>query len=395
MSYEEALAAVLSHVRPGSSERVALGQLLDRVLAQPIVAPIDLPPFDNSSVDGYAICHQEFNDIYHEVGELAAGSDQNLKIDPGETVRVFTGSPLPWGTTAVAMQEEAMRFEKFEILLQSVPEPGECIRRKGEELAAGEEVFASGTIVTPPVLGMLATLGFSEAVVARLPSVAVIGTGSELVSPGQSLGPAQVYESNTYGVQAALLAMGIASTRTRVLDDEGETVAAFEKALSDADVLIVCGGVSVGAYDLVRPALSRLGFEERVWRVRIKPGKPFYFGTRSDDKLVFGLPGNPVSALVVFALLVRPALLKMLGADPVIGTRMVTAGQDFPAAKVRDEFLRGKVLEDGSVVSLEAQGSHMLSGLALAGCLVRVMADQPAREGELVEVIDLYWRHAG
>jgi molybdopterin molybdotransferase len=392
LSYEEALAIVLSHVGKSARENVALEHLLGRTLAEPIKAPIDLPPFDNSAVDGYALHLQDLSNTYRLVGELPAGSSKEMSLEPGEAARVFTGSRLPQGTKAVIMQEQVQTPGEFRIIVDRQPEPGDHIRKQGEELAAGRRVFEAGTHVNPAVLGMIATLGISEANVAKLPKITVVGTGSELVKPGLPLARGQVYESNTFGIQAALRQMGMVKvTTTTVADEPVQTKQVFEAALESADILILCGGVSVGDYDLVRPTLRALNVEERVWRVRIKPGKPFYFGSREDGKLVFGLPGNPVSALVVFPLFVRPALLKITGRDPSAVRKFLKAATPFQASRGRDEFVRARMQPDGTVCSLEAQGSHMLSGLAAADSLVRIKADSPVRAGEDVEVLPLPW----
>lgn len=397
-SYEEALAIGLRSVGLQPCEAVGLDGLLGRVLAEPIVAPVDLPPFDNAAVDGYGI--SDSNTAHGRplriIGEVAAGDDATvIRLEAGEAIRLFTGSALPRGVETVVMQEDTA-LEGGKAVVQRPVKAGANIRRKGEEVRRGETVLGSGVVVTPPVLGVIATLGIDKVEVRKWPRVAVVGTGSELTSPGQALRSGHVYESNTYGVQAALHALGIGDvTVFRCRDDRAETRDVLHTALQVADVVITCGGISVGDHDLVRPCLAELGVREEIWRVAIKPGKPYYFGVSPEGRPVFGLPGNPVSALVVFTLFVRPALMKMLGV-PQARVQRARLGHSVPEAKGRDEFFRARLDlgTEGSVASrLEAQGSHMLTGLAAADALVRVPADGgPLAEGDIVETIPLTWR---
>jgi molybdopterin molybdotransferase len=389
LTYEEALEIVVGHAQRSSPETVPLGDCLGRVLARDVAAPIDLPPFDNSAVDGYAIGSLRSKE-FKVIGELPAGAAEEIDLREGDACRVFTGSRLPRGTIAVVMQESVIA-EAGMISLSEATVAGSHIRRQGEELRSGDVVLREEMWITPPVLGMLATLGFAEVDCFKLPRVSIVGTGSELVSPGEALREGQVYESNTYGVQAAVRALGVSDVSIcRVADDLKQTQGAFSQALATSDVLLICGGMSVGDHDYARPALSALGVRELVWRVKIKPGKPFYLGIAPGGQLVFGLPGNPVSALVVFALFVRAALLRITSRF-LDSSTSCKAGQLLKGAKGRDEFARA-YLRDGSVFLAEGQGSHMLSGLALADALVRIPADSTIQPGEAVEVIRLNWQ---
>lgn len=392
-SYEEALKEILGAVSPLGSETVELDGALGRTLVNAVHAPLDLPPFDNSSVDGYGVRAGKGPRTLNVVGEIPAGSSAAPLIDEHEAIRLFTGSPVPKGVEAVVMQEDVRPFGS-KIELDTEVSRGENVRRRGEEVRVGDEVFPSGTVVTPPVLAALATLGLNRFEVARPPRVSIIGTGSELVPPGTPLGPAQVYQSNAFGVRAALHVLGIPQvTVEHVHDDAGATRQALERALA-ADVVITCGGVSVGDHDLVRASLAALGVEERIWRVAIRPGKPFYFGL-AGDRPVFGLPGNPVSALVVFTLFVRPALLQMLGVSTAERMITVTAAHDFPEAIDRDDFVRVTLDWTAPIPlakRLPAQGSHMLTGLAEADALLRIPANSgPLRAGGQARAIPLPW----
>jgi molybdopterin molybdotransferase len=386
-TYEEALARVLQTVSPAPPENVPLGSALGRVLAEPVNAPLDLPPFANSAVDGYAFRLADGRRL-PLAGEVAAG-DPPSELPSGAATRIFTGAPIPAGADAVAMQEDVSRTGD-EIEIAPWAEVGH-IRLQGEEVRAGDPIFAGGTLVTPPVVGALATLGIAEIPVHRMPKVSVVGTGSELASPGEPLAPGQVYESNTYGVSAALRAMGLSEVSHRRVRDEAVQIReAFAQALEQSDVLVVCGGVSVGDHDLVRPVLRELGVEEVLWRVKIKPGKPFLCAVGPRGQLVFGLPGNPVSALVTFTLFVRPAIQAMVGA-PLDTWAELPLLHELPAGHGRDEFFRARV-SAGGVQSLEAQGSGMITGLAHADVLVRIQAGTEAkRAGDSVPVLPLRW----
>jgi molybdopterin molybdotransferase len=389
LSYEEALEIVSDATKQGRAETVGLGDCLGRVLAQEIRSPIDLPPFDNSAVDGYALGSLAAGE-FSIIGQLPAGSPAKLSVSEGEACRVFTGSRLPDGTLTVVMQE-TVTVRNGTLHLQESPAPGSHMRKFGEELRSGDLLLPAGTRVTPPVLGLLATIGLAQVDCFRRPRVSIVGTGSELVPPGQPLGLGQVYESNTYGVQAAVRSLGIDDVAiNRVPDDLALTKDALAKALDSAEVLIVCGGMSVGDHDFARPALEALGVRQLIWQVKIKPGKPFYFGLAPGGQRVFGLPGNPVSALVVFLLFVRPSLLKMMGRPSSRTRQNLRAGEVIQGSRGRDEFARATV-RDQSVTLVDRQGSHMLSGLAHADALVRIPADAVIEPGDPIEAIPLDW----
>jgi molybdopterin molybdotransferase len=388
-TYEEALDLVLASTVERSPQLVPLTNLLGRVTSEPVRAPIALPPFDNSAVDGYALRARDAGREILPIAGVAAAGSKPASLVPGTAMRIFTGAPIPEGADAVVMQED-VDIREGGIHIQPDAALGH-LRREAEEVREGDVVFPGNTLVTPPVLGALATLGIDRLRVFSLPRVQVVGTGSELVSPGEPLAPGQVYESNTYGVAAALQSIGLPDVgHKRVRDDLEETRNAFAAALEESDVLIVCGGVSVGEHDLVRPVLRDLAVGERLWRVKIKPGKPFYFGIGPSGQHVFGLPGNPVSALVVFTLFVRPALRKMVGL-PAERWFPVPLMKRMPPSPGRDEFLRAELSQEGAR-PLQAQGSQMLTGLAVANALIRIPADGRAREaGEMIDATRLSW----
>ena len=353
------------------------------------MCPFDVPHFDNSQVDGYALRASD-NGPLRIVGESAAGGPTPPPVGEGEAVRIFTGAQIPLGADAVAMQEDARR-EGAVVWLDAAPAPGENVRRKGEEIAAGTQFDVRGRIAIPPLVGLAASFGLAEVEAYRRPRVVVVGTGSELVPPGEPLGSGQVYASNPEAIAAALRTMGIEDVEARLVGDEPDlTDVVLDRALEDADVLITVGGVSVGDRDLVRPTLASLGVEERLWRVAMKPGKPFYFGTMG-EKLVFGLPGNPVSALVTFLTLVRPALRAMLGIADAEEETTVRLGSAIRRKDLRYEFVRA-TLKNGVATPVSAQGSHMQTGLAFADALIHVPDGVASLdEGDEVTITPLRW----
>lgn len=404
--FSEARRLILENVSPLGRIRRALERADGFVLAEPLLAPFDLPRFDNSAMDGFGVHCADLADASREqpvalrcVGVIRAGDGPDTAIQKGKTVRILTGAPVPPGVDAVVMQEWTEETtEESDGMPDSLPlirffkpvSAGDNIRRQGEEFASGEEVLPSGCAITPPVVGLLATLGHATVTVYRKPHVGLISTGNELVRPGKPLQPGQIYDSNTYALSAALKAAGIENIRVyRARDERVATRNAFEKALKENDAVISLGGVSVGAFDFVKDVVERLDVRTVFWRIAIKPGKPVYFGM-AGRKPVFGLPGNPVSALVTYCQLVQPALLKMSGvtesnADGFSGRLSARLSGALRKKPGRQEFVRAVVRrgEDGALSTepVKGQDSHMLGGLAMADGLI----DFPLEAAQLDE----------
>lgn len=375
-------------------ETVPLAELHGRFLAEPVYARCDLPPFDNSAVDGFALTRHDVDEgvrwrPFKLVGEMRAGSPESLALHPGETIRVLTGAALPEGTAAVAMKEIAT-IEDGHVRFDDLIEAGEHVRRAGDELSKGDLVV-NAMRVTPPVLAAIAAAGVPEAKAWALPRVGILVTGDELARPGAPLRGSQIYESNSFGLESAANAFGASVQAVlRAPDDERAICKALERLLDDCDVVVTSGGVSVGDYDLVRTALSSLGVEEGFWRVAIKPGKPIYFGRRGGTA-VFGLPGNPVSAMVTFHLFVRPYLLALGGdltPDPHFQLPLTESLTKKPG---RTEFVPCKVTASG-VDPEVGRASHKASLLATAdGLAVLPREGAEFARGEMVDVIPLRW----
>lgn len=389
--FPEARARGLAACSPLGTERVGLKEAPGRVLAEALVCPFDQPRFDNSQVDGYAVRTADAGPR-RVVGESAAGGPPPPEVRKGEAVRIFTGAPLPSGADAVAMQEDASLDSEGRVAFAPEPRKGENVRARGEEIAAGARFEVAGRPVTPPLVGLAASFGLSELAVYRKPRVVVVGTGSELVRPGTPLREGQVYASNPEAIAAALRLLGTTATAQIVRDEPDVLRDALRSVLDEErpDVLITIGGVSVGDHDLVRPTLANLGVEEILWRVSMKPGKPFYMGRKGEQR-VFGLPGNPVSALVTFALLVRPALRAMLGVAEAEEEGEAVLGSTVERKDLRYEFLRA-TLRQTIATPVAVQGSHMQTGLAFADALIHV-PDGVARieAGERVAITPLRW----
>jgi molybdopterin molybdotransferase len=319
------------------------------------------------------------------VGEQSAGPAQQLRVKSGTTVRIFTGAPLPEGADAVLMQEDAERSGD-EIIVRTELQPAENVRLRGGDLCEGQKIGEPGIRLNAQRLALLASQGLSRVPAYRRPRVSVVVTGSELRKPDSSLGPGEIYETN--GIMLSELVRGSGGLPVHfdpVPDDEEAHIRTLSEALR-SDVAIVAGGVSVGEKDLVKPVLRKLGAEIALWRVAIRPGKPFLFG-RLGCKLIFGLPGNPVSAYVTFVVFVRPALLRLQGWSGESSARTkVRAAHPLRNPGERPHYLRGKLSGD-SFALVGPQESHALFALSQADALVRLEPNQEVTEGETVEAL--------
>jgi molybdopterin molybdotransferase len=381
----QTLDRVLGAVEPLGAE--VQSRLLGRVLAEDVFASIPLPAFDNSSMDGYAVraADAKVGGELAVIGEHAAGADRNLVLGPGQTVRIFTGAPIPNGADAVIMQEDVER-RGDKIVVREGVERGENIRIRGGDLCEGQRLASKGEVLTPARIAVIGSQGIAELSVYRRPTVAVIATGSELRPQGERLRPSEIYETNRI-LLASLTerSNAVADVFDIVPDTEEAHLKTFEQARS-RDVMLIAGGMSVGEKDLVRPMLKKLGAELDLWRVAIKPGKPFLFG-RLGRTLVFGLPGNPVSAFVTFLLFVRPALWKMGGRADLEPLRIpARLASDLSNDGDRPHYFRG-VLKDAAFQPMGLQQSHALFALSQANALCRVESERSIVSGSVVDVL--------
>jgi len=386
ISEEDALAAILKKVRLLPSCSTSLLGALDRFSARDIFARLPLPPFDNSAMDGYALAAESSSAgrRLRVNSEQGAGEDRNLALKQGEAIRIFTGAPIPAGADAVIMQEDVERLGD-EIIPRANAEPGEFIRQKGSDLAEGQKIVGLGERIRPQTLGVLASQGLAEMEVGGVPGVAIISTGNELVPLSGSPKRGQIYESNSIMLQALTRKAGAEVVLVEHCADDPEALKRTLQRGMRNDVLIVSGGMSVGDHDFVKPGLSSLGAAIDLWRVAIKPGKPFLFGGAGNCS-IFGLPGNPVSAFVTFLKFVRPALLKMMfaGGDELLLPKVVCPlACDVENDGDRPHYLRGDLRASG-FTPIGRQESHALYGLSRSNALLRVEAGAKLRAGENV-----------
>jgi molybdopterin molybdotransferase len=380
----EARQLVLDSVRPLPAETVALTEALDRVLAQDVRARSNVPPFACSAMDGYAIHAGESGRRLRLSGESRAGAPTDAMLAEGDAIRVSTGAAIPAGATAVIPQEQTEVDDGTVLTLSDSPED-EHIRGAGEDMSEGSVVLDAGTTLGPIELGAAIAAGAAELAVARQPRLAVLATGDELREPGEPLGPGEIHNSNATMLSGVAARCGaLALPPDQVADDRERTVARIGDALGAADVVVLSGGVSVGPHDHVKPALAALGVRERFWGVALQPGKPTWFGVAAGDTLVFGLPGNPVSAVVTFSLFVAPALAALqCGHAPRPPHRHARLGIAVRRNPRREQAVRVslRAAPDGTLVARPtgAQGSHILSSLLAADALAMI----PAGEGSL------------
>jgi molybdopterin molybdotransferase len=389
LSERETLNRVLQSVGPPSVENISIWEAGERVLAQDLVATVGLPRFDNSTMDGYAVRAEEAVSGARLLvcGEQAAGRDLELSVSRGEAVRIYTGAPLPRHADAVIMQED-VDLDETMILVREGVSRGENIRVRGGDLCEGQKLASKGSLLTGPNLAAIASQGTSELPVFKRPRVAILATGSELRSPGEPILPGEIYETNRI-----LLAHLVAGSGSKgeifdiVPDLEEAHLQSYQQARS-YDAIVVAGGVSVGGKDLVKPTLLKLGAKLDLWRVAVKPGKPFMFG-RLGETLVFGLPGNPVSAFVTFLLFARPALWKMSGRSSLeLPRARARLERELVNRGDRPHYLRG-IYQQGIFTPVGKQESHALFALSQANALCRLEANQTLEANSEVDVIQI------
>jgi molybdopterin molybdotransferase len=396
-SVEQAREQILASIAPLPAETVSLSMALGRFVAEPVRSMVDLPPADNSAMDGYAIRSQDLAHASAEspvalrlVGVAPAGVMFDKSVEPGTCVRIFTGSVLPPGADAVVMQEDVTlnSSDTSQILFIDKTVPWEYCRLRGEDVKSGAVIATAGDKLTAPRLSYLAAAGIASVRVARQPVVGLLATGNELREPGTPLPPGAIYESNRTGLAALAAQTGaIPKIYPLIPDNLAATKSALESAFAECDAVITTGGVSVGEADWVKAAFTGIGGQLDLWKVAMRPGKPFAFG-RWKEKLFFGLPGNPASALVTFTVLTRPALLRMQGARDVLGPIMfATLAEPLSNPGDRRHFMRVSLDAVGCASSAGNQSSHILSAPANSAGLVDVPPQTTLPAGTLVPLI--------
>jgi len=397
MPYEEALSIVLSHCPTLPTEKVYLLDALGRVLAEDVVAEEDRPSFDNSAMDGYAIHWEDIKDAPVEllvVGEIPAGAEETFELPRGCAVKIFTGAPIPKGATAV-VPVEYTEAKNGKVLIKEAFKEGANIRRKGEELKTGEIVLQKGTFLRHYEVGLLASLNKVQVEVSRKPRVAVLSTGDEIKDLGEPITkPSQIRTSNGYTLMAGISLAGGEPHYLGIVPDEPDRLKKALSKLEDYDVFITTGGVSMGDRDYIKTLVEDVGVKVHFHKVRIKPAKPILFGTYKEGKgLFFGIPGNPVSCVMAFDLIVKPALLKMQSAkDYMPKTLWAKLKRDFSRRDPeRREFVRAFLSLEGQDLVCDFSPklqSHMLTSYVGANCYMVVREGvKELKGGELVEVV--------
>src|SRR5437667_4619767 len=388
ISEGEARSKILEAIRPLPSRRLSITRALGCFAAEDYFSSLPLPNFDNSAMDGYAVVASSCSkgERLRVIGEQPAGVDRQVRVSSGEAVRIVTGAPVPQGADAIVMQEDVTR-NGDEIVINANVEAGEFVRRRGCDLAEGQKILAKGERIRAATTALLASQGLAEVIVGGHVNAAIISTGDELAKPGEKIAPGQIYESNSALLDALLQRSGAIVKAVEHCPDKRESLIDAIKRGTKNHILIISGGVSVGEHDLVKDALHELGAKIDIWRVAIKPGKPFLFG-KIGECAVFGLPGNPVSAFVTFLRFVRPAILKMMGAcESELELAKVPAKLivDLRNDGERARYFRGR-FEAGKFSPIGRQESHALFGLSQSNALLRLAAGEELKRGMMVEL---------
>ena len=387
----EALDIILAHVQPLPTETVMLMQAVGRVLAEPVIAPEDHPPFPAATMDGFAVIHDDTSPWREVIGEQYAGHVTDVVVTPGTAVRITTGAPLPAGADAVVPVEDVEVVDDHIVIRRDEVRPGEHVRPVGVDVRRGDLVIPAGTVLGPAEIGLLASLGFARVTVSRRPRVSVLSTGDELVEPDAPLGPGQIRDSNRFMLVAAAERAGAEVIWAgRGPDDVERLTELLRERIAESDVVITSGGVSVGERDLISAALRTLG-TVHIERLFMKPGKPFHFVT-AGSTLLFGLPGNPVSALVGFEIFVATALRAMTGQQPVEVEPVTVVLEHDVESGDRIEYQRAIVWcdSDGTLRARNTgpqSSARLLSAVGANAYLVVPPRATPYRAGERLQAI--------
>lgn len=389
ISTEKAWKLILKNTTFLKSSGINISESCGCVLSRNVISPVSLPPFNQSAMDGYAIQYSDYlnNKRPKIIGEVAAGNVFSTKLKKGQSVRIFTGAPVPTGADTVVMQEKTERINNVIVINDTTLKKGSNIRTLGSQIKKGHTALPKGYVLTAGAIGYLAAMGITTVNIISKPKVVIIATGSELVKPGKKLQQGKIYESNSYALDAALQSINIKPISSlSVTDSEAKILNCLKLSIQKADLILICGGISVGDYDFVGKSLKKLGVKNIFYKIKQKPGKPLFFG-KSGNTLIFGLPGNPAAVLSCFYEYVFPAIQIMQGKKNTFLKKVkLPISKDYSKKQGLSFFLKGKI-SGGTVIPLEGQESFVLSSFALADCLIYLPEDsENIKAGEMVEV---------
>ncbi len=403
ISFQKAKTIIKKNLFILGRETVNLNNSVGRVLREDVVASFPSPRFDNSAMDGFAVRAADTthastkNPIELKIIDVSsAGSPSKITIEAGECIQCMTGAEIPEGANAIIMVENTSGFSNSnKVKIMNPASPGAHIRKRGEEIDEDDILITKGTKITTNELGTCATFGYGDLSVSKKPKVSIFGTGNELVEPGQKLGKGQIYNSNLYVFTDLVEKAGALIQMKEVIKDNKESLKSFlSKALKESDIIISSGGVSMGRYDYVRDVFIELGVEEHFWKVAQKPGKPLFFGTKG-NKLIFGLPGNPVSSYIGFMEWVWPVIQSLMG-ENIKRTLYGVLDDFFPREKTKYRFLFGNAkCKNGVIICSPTSrlGSHMLTSALGANCILgSESGDGPLKPGDLIKINLLPWK---
>ena len=389
ISVTEAISQIKKNTLSLTIASESIDSALGSVLAENIISPINLPLFNQSAMDGYAIVYKDYigQKKIKIIGEVAAGGSFKQKIVSGQAVRIFTGAPVPKGATAIVMQEKIAVDNGFLVISDQALKKGSNIREEGSQIKKGQIAIKKGCELTAGSIGYLAAMGITTVKTISSPRISIIATGSELIKPGKTLKPGQIYESNSFALNAALKSINIKPVNSiAVSDNETKILNSLKRSIQSADIVLITGGISVGDYDFTGLSLRKLGVKNIFFKIKQKPGKPLFFG-KSGNTLIFGLPGNPAAVLSCFYEYVFTAIQIMQGRKNIfIKKAQLPISKDYSKKMGLSLFLKGKTAVN-NVVPLEGQESFVLSSFAIADCLIYLPEErEDIKAGELVEV---------
>ena len=403
ISFQKAKSIISKNLYLLERENINLKNAAGRILSEDIVAPFPSPRFNNSAMDGFAVRAIDTKHATEEepielkiIDISSAGSPSEIIIEKGECTQCMTGAEIPRGADAIIMVEDTSGFSNNDsVKVKNSASSGAHIRKIGEEISEGDVLIKKGTRITANELGICATFGYGALIVSKKPKVSIFGTGDELVEPGKKLGKGQIYNSNLYVFTDLVEKAGALIQMKEVIKDDKESLKSFlSQALEESDIIISSGGVSMGRYDYIREVFIELGVKEHFWKVAQKPGKPLFFGSK-ENKLIFGLPGNPVSSYIGFMEWVWPVIQSLMGKNierPLYGK----LEEFFPREKTKHRFLFGQAeYKDGEIICRPTNrlGSHMLTSALGANCILgSESGDGPLKPGDLIKIKLLPWK---